>query len=72
MLSDDGQLSILLQLVSRHVIEIQEIGFKKFGTELRSSLVPRPRPAFRRLQFHSRAGGEPGKEASSGEWLAFI
>ena len=25
----------MLQLVSRHVIEIQEIGFKKFGTELR-------------------------------------
>ena len=29
--SDHGQL----QLVSHHVIEIQEIGFKKFGTELR-------------------------------------
>ena len=24
-----------LQLVSHHVIEVQEIGFKKFGTELR-------------------------------------
>ena len=25
----------MLQLVSHHVIEIQEIGFKKFGAELR-------------------------------------
>ena len=30
------QYSFLL-LVSRHVIEIQEIGFKTFGTEVRSS-----------------------------------
>ena len=38
MLSEDGQLLLkfsVLQLVSRHVIENQEISFKKFGTELR-------------------------------------
>ena len=29
-----------LQLVSRHVIEVQEIGFKKFGTELRRGWPP--------------------------------
>ena len=28
-----------------------------------SSLVPRPRPAFRRLQFFVRTLGEPGDEA---------
>ena len=28
----------MLQLVSRHVIEIQEVGFKKFGTELRRAV----------------------------------
>ena len=28
------------QLVSRHVIEVQEIGFKKFGTELRRGWPP--------------------------------
>ena len=28
-----------LQLVSRHVIEVQEIGFKKFGTELRRGRI---------------------------------
>ena len=36
MLLDGSQLSVL-QLVSRHVIKIQEIGFKTFGTEVRSS-----------------------------------
>ena len=29
-----------LQLVSRHVIEVQEIGFKTFGTELRRGWPP--------------------------------
>ena len=29
-----------LQQVSRHVIEVQEIGFKKFGTELRRGWPP--------------------------------
>ena len=29
-----------LQLVSHHVIEVQEIGFKKFGTELRRGWPP--------------------------------
>ena len=29
-----------LQLVSRHVIEVQEIGFKEFGTELRRGWPP--------------------------------
>ena len=29
-----------LQLVSRHVIEVQEIRFKKFGTELRRGWSP--------------------------------
>ena len=28
------------RLVSRHVIEVQEIGFKKFGTELRRGWPP--------------------------------
>ena len=30
----------VLQLVSRHVIKNQEIGFKKFGTELRRGWPP--------------------------------
>ena len=29
-----------LQLVSRHVVEVQEIDFKKFGTELRRGWPP--------------------------------
>ena len=29
-----------LQLVSRHLTEVQEIGFKKFGTELRRGWPP--------------------------------
>ena len=35
-----GFLCHQLQLVSRHVIEVQEIGFKKFGTELRRGWPP--------------------------------
>ena len=30
----------MLELVSRHVIEVQEIGFKKFGMELRIGWPP--------------------------------
>ena len=34
-LNCDAMIVSCLQLVSRHVIEVQEIGFKRFGTELR-------------------------------------
>ena len=36
----DAMMVSWLQLVSRHVIEVQEIGFKMFGTELRRSWPP--------------------------------
>ena len=40
MVSCQYSLLCRLQLVSRHVIEVQKIGFKKFGTELQRGWPP--------------------------------
>ena len=40
MISCQYSFLCLLQLVSHHVIAVQEIGFKKFGTELRRGWPP--------------------------------
>ena len=40
MVSCQSSFLCRLQLVSRHAIEVQEIGFKKFGTELQRGWPP--------------------------------
>ena len=44
MVSCQSSFLCRLQLVSRHVIEVQEIGFKTFGTELRRGWPPADLP----------------------------